>query len=107
MLYWLKRLVLNVRGFLAATLAAVLPGASPFVRKMLMTWVTAGMIWLHSRLGLEYVASPETNEMIRAVVEGVMGTLGAFAVWRVPNEQPTAADKKNPLIGTATDVPPT
>lgn len=107
MLYWLKRFVLNVRGFLAATLAAVLPGASPFVRKLLATWATAGLIWVHARLGIEYVASPETNDIIQAVVEGVMGTLGAFAVWRLPNERPTTTDMKNPIIGTATDVPPT
>ncbi len=106
MLHWLRRAFLNIRGFLAATLAAVLPGASPFVRKLLAAWATSALIWLHSRLGLEYVASPEMNDVIQAVVEGAMGTLGAFAVWRVPNERATATDKANPLIGTATDIPP-
>lgn len=106
MRHWLYRLYVNIRGFLAATLAAVLPGASPFVRKLLATWATAGVIWMHARLGIEYVASPETNDIVHAVVEGVMGTLGAFAVWRIPNEKPTALDKAHPLIATATDLPP-
>jgi hypothetical protein len=106
MFYWLKRLALNVRGFLAATLAAVLPGASPFVRKLLTAQLTALAIWAHSRLGLEYTSSPELDGMIRGGVEAVIGLLGTFATWRVPNEKPTASDKQNPLIGTATDVPP-
>jgi hypothetical protein len=46
------------------------------------------------------------NDIVQAVVEGVMGTLGAFAVWRIPNERATPADKENPVIRTAVDIPP-
>lgn len=106
MLYWLKRFALNVRGFLAATLAAILPGASPFVRKLLTAQLTALAIWAHSRLGLEYTASEELDGMIRAGVEGAIGLLGTFATWRIPNETPNALDKANPIVGTATELPP-
>lgn len=107
MLYWLKRLALNVRGFLAALLATVLPGATPFVRKLLAGWVTSMAIILHHKLGLDYAPGPEFDGLITTIVDVTIAGLGNFALWRVPNEAPKPADLKNPIVGTATDVPPT
>lgn len=102
MLYWLKRLALNVRGFLAATLAMFLPAAAPFLRKLIAGYVGKAAMLLNTWMGLQYDWSAE----VLIVTNLAIATLEQAALWRLPNDKPTAADKSNPLIGTATDVPP-
>jgi hypothetical protein len=100
--YWLKRLYLNVRGFLAATLAMFLPNGAPFVRKLISSYLGKTALLVNTWVGLEYDWSAE----ILILSNLAIGAMEAFATWRAPNAEPTPADKANPVIGTATDLPP-
>lgn len=100
--YWVYRALLNIRGFLAATLAMFLPSAAPIFSKLIAGWLGKGAQIVNLWIGIE----ADWNPVIMVAVAGIIGVLEQAAIWRAPNQLPTAAQKRNPIVGTATDVPP-